>query len=414
MADNKTPLISIIVPVYNTEKYLPQCLDSIFNQTLDVVDFEIIVVNDCSKWNCEEIIEEYKKKYKNIRLINHEYNKGLYQARRTGIFNSNGKYIMHVDGDDYLSLKEDNKDFLKNAINKLDSSNADILFFDCVHTNGEKEWKEKWFKSPKNLNNNEEIIKYFYSNGCHTMWCKIYRKYVIDLAYRELKDIEHINLWEDLYQNLVICYFSRSSITINKEFYCYRYLQDSNSRRLRKTKEEKENVIYQLSSILKAIDYFMVSNMLYKKYGAVFFHLLTEICYSSFLLYNGLKDSNDSYNLYTKNKREWTNKIVPSNMIKDIEENFIRDKDILIEKLIPYFFSIISNEKYTNIRIFGIKITLKNKRFVNKPIVITFSNILRFLFSISKENNEDRSLIIIRLFGIRINLNIKGEKCISI
>ena len=182
--------LSIIIPVYNVEKYLPYCLDSIFNQSLDNSDFEVIVVNDCSKGNCEEIIEEYKKKYNNIRLINHEYNKGLYQARRTGIFNSNGKYIMHVDGDDYLSLKEDNKDFLKNAINKLDSSNADILFFDCIHTDGEKEWKEQWFNPPnKNLKNNDEIIKYFYGNGCHTMWGKIYKKSVIDLAYKELKDI---------------------------------------------------------------------------------------------------------------------------------------------------------------------------------------------------------------------------------
>lgn len=97
---------------------------------------------------------------------------------------------MHVDGDDYLSLKENNKDFLKNAINKLDSSNADILFFDCIHTDGEKEWKEQWFNPPKKkLKNNDEIIKYFYGNGCHTMWCKIYKKSVIDLAYKELKDI---------------------------------------------------------------------------------------------------------------------------------------------------------------------------------------------------------------------------------
>ena len=50
--------ISIIIPVYNVEKYLPHCLDSIFNQSLDNSDFEVIVVNDCSKGNCEEIIKE--------------------------------------------------------------------------------------------------------------------------------------------------------------------------------------------------------------------------------------------------------------------------------------------------------------------------------------------------------------------
>lgn len=396
--------LSIIIPVYNVEKYLPHCLDSIFNQSLDNSDFEVIVVNDCSKGNCEEIIEEYKKKHNNIRLINHEYNKGLYQARRTGIFNSNGKYIMHVDGDDYLSLKENNKDFLKNAINKLDSSNADILFFDCIHTDGEKEWKEQWFNPPnKNLKNNDEIIKYFYGNGCHTMWGKIYKKSVIDLAYKELKNIEHINLWEDLYQNLVISYFSNYSITINEEFYCYRYLQDSDSRRLRKTKEEKENVIYQLRHILKALDNFMASNMLYEKYGTVFFYLLTEICYSTFLLYNELKGSNDSYNLYIQNKREWTNEIVPSNMIKDIEENFIHNQNILIEKLTPYFFYIIVNKKYTVVRIFGIKITIKNKRYYNKPIVISFNNLLKNIFSIK----IDDKYFVLKILFIKLSFRLK-------
>lgn len=398
--------LSIIIPVYNVEKYLPYCLDSIFNQSLDNSDFEVIVVNDCSKGNCEEIIEEYKKKYNNIRLINHEYNKGLYQARRTGIFNSNGKYIMHVDGDDYLSLKEDNKDFLKNAINKLDSSNADILFFDCIHTDGEKEWKEQWFNPPnKNLKNNDEIIKYFYDKGnVHTVCIKIYRKSTLDLAYNILPNINNISLFEDMFQNIFISYYAKSTITINENFYYYRYLKESNSRRLRNTKEEKENIIYQLKLILKAIDNFMNTNLLYKKCGAIFFELLEDICYSAFLLYNELKGSNDSYNLYIQNKREWTNEIVPSNMIKDIEENFIHNQNILIEKLTPYFFSIIVNKKYTVVRIFGIKITIKNKRFVNKPIVITFSNVLRFLFSISNKNNGERNLIIIRLFGFRIYL----------
>ena len=396
--------LSIIIPVYNVEKYLPHCLDSIFNQSLDNSDFEVIVVNDCSKGNCEEIIEEYKKKYNNIRLINHEYNKGLYQARRTGIFNSNGKYIMHVDGDDYLSLKENNKDFLKNAINKLDSSNADILFFDCIHTDGEKEWKEQWFNPPnKNLKNNDEIIKYFYGNGCHTMWGKIYKKSVIDLAYKELKNIEHINLWEDLYQNLVISYFSNYSITINEEFYCYRYLQDSDSRGLRKTKEEKESVIYQITSILKAIDDFFVSKSLYRKYSSLLALSLNDICYKSFCLYNELYHCNDNYNLYIKNKIEWDDKIIPAKMKKNLEDSFLNNKDTLIEKLTPYFFSIIIDKKYTIIKLFGIKIVLKNTKYALEPIVITLNNLLRNIFSIK----IDDKYFVLKILFIKLSFRLK-------
>ena len=398
-------LLSIIIPVYNVEKYLPQCLDSIFNQSLDTSDFEVIVVNDRSKGNCEDIIEEYKKKYENIRLINHEYNKGLYQARRTGIFNSNGKYIMHVDGDDYLSLKEDSKDFLKKAINKLDSSNADILFFDCVHTDGEKEWKEQWFNPPNNLKNNDEIIKYFYGNGCHTMWGKIYRKSSVDLAYKELKDIEHISLLEDFYQNLIIAYFINSSITINEDFYCYRQLLDGDSKRLRKTKEEKESVIYQITSVLKSIDDFFISKSLYEKYGILFSCLLlNEACYRAFCLYNELYNCKDSYDLYIKNKIEWDDKLIPAKMKKNLEYSFLNNRDILIKKLTPYFFSIIIDKEYTVIKLFGIKIVLKNTKYVLEPKVISLSNILRFLFSIDVEKTNKKTTVVLRLFGFRISL----------
>ena len=405
----KIPLISIIVPVYNIEKYLPQCLNSIFNQSLDISDFEVIAVNDCSQGNCKEIMEEYKKKYDNIRLINHEYNKGLYQARRTGIFNSNGKYIMHVDGDDYLSLKEDNKYFLKNVINKLDSSNADILFFDCIHTDGEKEWKDEWFKAPNSLKNNEEVIKYFYGNGCHTMWCKIYRKSILYLAYNDLPDIENISLFEDMFQNIFISYYAKSTITINEDFYYYRYLEESDSRRLRKTKEEKENVIYQITSILKAINDFMETKSLYKNYGYLFLNLLEQTCcYRGFCLYNELEYSITSREIYNKNKIDWIYKIVPSDMIKNAYiqsvKNLINNKDILIEKSKSYFFSVIIFEKHIIIRICGIDIKLKNKNYCHKPMAITLSNLLQNIFSVK----IDDKYFVLKILFIKLSFKLRN------
>ena len=85
------PLISIIVPVYNTEKYLRRCLDSLVNQTFN--DIEIIIVNDCSQGNCKEIIEEYQKKDNRIKYIEHSENKSLLQARKTGNIASTGKLL---------------------------------------------------------------------------------------------------------------------------------------------------------------------------------------------------------------------------------------------------------------------------------------------------------------------------------
>ena len=82
------PLISIIVPVYNTEKYLRRCLDSLVNQTFN--DIEIIIVNDCSQGNCKEIIEEYKEKDNRIKYIEHSENKGTLIARKTGSIEAEG------------------------------------------------------------------------------------------------------------------------------------------------------------------------------------------------------------------------------------------------------------------------------------------------------------------------------------
>ena len=78
-----TVCFSIIIPVYNTEKYLRRCLDSVVNQTFN--DIEIIIVNDFSQGNCKEIIEEYQKKDNRIKYIEHSENKSLLQARKTEI-----------------------------------------------------------------------------------------------------------------------------------------------------------------------------------------------------------------------------------------------------------------------------------------------------------------------------------------
>ena len=94
------PMFSVIVPVYNVEKYLPSCLDTIVNQTFD--DIEIICVCDGSKDHSLSIIEEYASFDKRIRIIN-QNNAGLAAARNSGLIAANGKYVLFVDSDDYIS-----------------------------------------------------------------------------------------------------------------------------------------------------------------------------------------------------------------------------------------------------------------------------------------------------------------------
>ena len=109
----KSPLVSIIIPVYNVEKYVEQCILSLLNQTYS--NIEIIAVNDGSKDESPQKILDLAKKDKRIKLLNQE-NKGVSAARNNGLNSANGDFIIFVDADDYL--KEDFVEYMLKLINK--------------------------------------------------------------------------------------------------------------------------------------------------------------------------------------------------------------------------------------------------------------------------------------------------------
>ena len=96
----ENPIISIIVPIYNVEEYLPKCIDSILNQTYK--ELEVILVDDGSPDSCGKICDRYAKKDERVKVI-HQKNGGLSAARNSGLDCANGEYIGFVDSDD-LSL----------------------------------------------------------------------------------------------------------------------------------------------------------------------------------------------------------------------------------------------------------------------------------------------------------------------
>lgn len=97
------PKISIIIPVYNVEKYLAECLDSCINQTLE--DIEVICIDDCSTDNSYKILEEYQQKDSRIKIFRHEENKKQGTARNKGLDVATGEYIWFIDSDDYIDTK---------------------------------------------------------------------------------------------------------------------------------------------------------------------------------------------------------------------------------------------------------------------------------------------------------------------
>ena len=130
--------VSVIVPVYNVYKYLEKCLESLVNQTLK--DIEIIVVNDGSPDNSDEIAKKYAKKYKNVKYFEKE-NGGQGSARNLALKHAKGKYIGYIDSDDYVDLDMYEKMYQKAIENDSDIVVCDMMmhegeetkYFDCTH-----------------------------------------------------------------------------------------------------------------------------------------------------------------------------------------------------------------------------------------------------------------------------------------
>lgn len=128
--------ISLIIPVYNVEKYLKKCLESCLNQDISKDDYEIIIINDGSPDNCNFIISDYINKHNNIRVLNQK-NSGLSIARNNGLKIAKGDYIWFIDSDDWI---EDN--ILNNLLAYLDDADILQLNYRLVFENNDISSKE--------------------------------------------------------------------------------------------------------------------------------------------------------------------------------------------------------------------------------------------------------------------------------
>ncbi len=120
--------VSVIIPVFNAEKYIATCLDSVVRQTYG--DFEAIVVDDGSTDESGYICDQYAEQNERIQVV-HKKNEGLICARKTGIMKSHGEYIAFVDADDWIDA-----DFLETGVQKMEHEKADIVITGCIRENG--------------------------------------------------------------------------------------------------------------------------------------------------------------------------------------------------------------------------------------------------------------------------------------
>lgn len=214
----KQPKLSIIVPCYKVEQYLPRCLDSLMNQTLQ--DIEIICINDGSPDDCLKILKDYKKKYGSKIVIIDKENEGVWAGRQNGITIAKGEYIGFVDSDDYVRAE-----FAEKLYYVAKSKNADIAVcgFDRIDLDTGKTYSREMCKPVgKEINVRENPGAMLELNGAP--WNKIYRAELLKNMYK-MQNIPKV--LDDMMFLLLVYINTKKIVFIPDSLVCYMVRKDS-------------------------------------------------------------------------------------------------------------------------------------------------------------------------------------------
>ena len=267
--------ISIIIPIFNSEKFIHQCLESIVSQTL--IDWECILINDGSIDNSGMICEEYAEKDNRFKVI-HQKNGGSASARNAGLQHCHSKYIAFVDSDDYIG-----NNYLEKLYNAIETNDADLII--CGYTEQKGKQKKKIIPT-LGLKNIESVFADFLSGQIKGyLWNKLFKSEIIER--HSIKFSEGHNLWEDNLFVLQYLYKSHKIFFISDCIYNYnRQIQNSLTRCL--TSKKFDDVVFSLNYIKD----FLEKNHIYTKYEQLFLHRCVN---SKIIMLRNLSNSDRVY-----------------------------------------------------------------------------------------------------------------------
>lgn len=309
MENNINIKVSVIVPVYNVEKYLSRCIESLIGQTFN--DIEIILINDGSTDKSLNIINKYRAKDKRIKLINNE-NRGVSYSRNIGIKESVGEYIMFVDSDDWIDKDTIDKMYKKAIKNDYDLIMCSYVreFFSgskCKNITKEVEIIYEKFSINNNLLRRligpieNELANPENLDSLGTVWGKLYKAETIKKNNIKFIDLEKIGSAEDVLFNIYLFNEINKAIFINEAMYHY-WKGNSNS----VTSKYNSKLREQRQVFFKYIEDFIRKNQMNEIYYEA---LNNRICLS--ILGYGLtefsKDNNKNFLNKVKNIDKFLN-----------------------------------------------------------------------------------------------------------
>lgn len=275
--------VSIIVPVYNVEKYLRKCIDSLINQILN--DIEIICINDGSTDKSLEILEEYKNRDSRIILLNQE-NSGQSVARNRGIEIAKGEYLGFVDPDDWIDL-----DYYEKLYNAASTNDTDIAVGGIIRVTGIK--KKKFLNFEKETLTDNTKLKFELCDVPEKsyIWNKIYKT-------QKLKEInlkfEEGRIFEDCIFTPQALFFLGKMVTVPNTYYYY--LRRNNSTVKQRSQKANADSIYahkKASEFIKEhnidISSFEPKTYRFKIFGVTIFKIRQKGKKKQYALFNIIK-----------------------------------------------------------------------------------------------------------------------------
>lgn len=265
-----SPKISIIVPVYNVEKYLDRCMQSLVNQTLK--DIEIILVDDGSPDNCPQMCDEYAQKDNRIKVI-HKQNAGLGYARNSGLEIATGKYVAFVDSDDYVDTS-----MYEALYKRAETINVDVVYCGFNTEVSKNKWRESKEVNKDQLwegNNVKEFMYNMIASGKGvrqerlyqmSVWHAIYKRDIIvknDILFPSERDV----VSEDIPFQVDFLKKTNKILYLNNHFYYYCLNETSLSSTFKKEKFYGYNKLREcLLSKINETEYRQRVNRLYIGY----------------------------------------------------------------------------------------------------------------------------------------------------
>lgn len=245
------PIFSVLIPVYNVEKYLELCFESVMSQSF--TDYEVIAVDDGSTDDSGEICDRYAQKYGNFKTV-HKKNEGLISARRKAIEEANGEYCVFLDSDDRLG-----ENCLQKIYEAIEQYKPDTVIYTYYRfdENGNSERIDGVFSSGEVFEGErkKELYRLISSGSAiSSIWTKAVKLSVLRKDETDYRAYYGKNMAEDVFQSIPILTLSERIVYLNEPLYCYRYNTQSISRSFSLEKADGKNTLHVYYALKKHLD----------------------------------------------------------------------------------------------------------------------------------------------------------------